>query len=637
MLNALEGSDYNSLRGHLIAQFQNAKSAPDQKEVYDSIAFAGYKHKRRATEQAHIAKFQKGPSLRNDVRCKNPKCKSPKGHATEKCWFEGGASAHLAPAQWKASQARKAKAENLVKANAAEEEKTPTESANAAMMLERPLVDYFQDRYESYACIYAGESGDYPAESWSGVWDEKTVTMGCTDKSQISKPGGEEVCTAAYTQPPYCIDSGCTSHCSPVRSYFIDLTPIPHRAVHGMNGSSIPAIGVGTIRLKCGKGRKLTLKNVLFVPDAALQLISVGKLADDNFITIFEEKMYQIHNKSGKTIADGTRKGQGLYYFADNDPKNMECAFISRASPDLATWHCRLGHINYTSIIRMVKKSLAIGMPVNLSTLPPICEHCIAAKQTKTPVPKTRGGERAKRRLEKVHSDISGPEDVGTLYGEKYMLNLIDDYSGMAWIYPLKKKSDAPAVFLEWKALVKNESGEHVKLFRTDNGGKFTSDSFALYLRGEGIRHQTTAPYTSAENGKSERLHRTIMNRARAIRTDSKLPLNMWGEAVKAASYLKNRMPTRTLVDKTPYKMWYGRRPDVSHLRELGCKVWVHILGDNPKIYNWSIECVLVGYSENSKMYCCLGHSSGRIHVSRNMFFTESQDLRERPLPPGLT
>src|SRR5882672_8531225 len=41
MLNALEGSDYDSLHGHLIAQFQNARIAPDQKEVYDSIAFSG--------------------------------------------------------------------------------------------------------------------------------------------------------------------------------------------------------------------------------------------------------------------------------------------------------------------------------------------------------------------------------------------------------------------------------------------------------------------------------------------------------------------------------------------------------------------------------------------------------------------
>src|SRR5882672_7130795 len=103
----------------------------------------------------------------------------------------------------------------------------------------------------------------------------------------------------------------------------------------------------------------------------------------------------------------------------------------------------------------MVKKSLAIGMPVDLSTLPPICEHCVAAKQMKTPVPKTRGGEQAKRQLEKVHSDIAGPEDVSTPYGDKYMLNLIDDYSGMAWIYPLKKKMDTFNFFQEWKALLR--------------------------------------------------------------------------------------------------------------------------------------------------------------------------------------
>ena len=102
----------------------------------------------------------------------------------------------------------------------------------------------------------------------------------------------------------------------------------------------------------------------------------------------------------------------------------------------------------------MAKKSLTIGMPVDLSTLPPICEHCVTAKQTKMLVPKTRRGRCACRRLKIVHLDITGPEDVGTPHGEKYMLNFIDDHSGMAWIYLLKRKSDAYAIFQEWKALV---------------------------------------------------------------------------------------------------------------------------------------------------------------------------------------
>ena len=95
----------------------------------------------------------------------------------------------------------------------------------------------------------------------------------------------------------------------------------------------------------------------------------------------------------------------------------------------------------------MAKKSLAIGMPVDLSMLPPICEHCVTAKQTKTPVPKTRRGRHMRRKLEIVHSDITGPQDVGTPHGEKYMLNFIDDHMGMAWVYPLKRKSDAYAIF----------------------------------------------------------------------------------------------------------------------------------------------------------------------------------------------
>jgi len=45
MLNVLEESDYDSIHGHLIAQFQNSRTTPSQKEVYDSISFAGYKHK----------------------------------------------------------------------------------------------------------------------------------------------------------------------------------------------------------------------------------------------------------------------------------------------------------------------------------------------------------------------------------------------------------------------------------------------------------------------------------------------------------------------------------------------------------------------------------------------------------------
>ena len=73
------------------------------------------------------------------------------------------------------------------------------------------------------------------------------------------------------------------------------------------------------------------------------------------------------------------------------------------------------------------------------------------------------------------------------------MLNFIDDHMGMAWIYPLKKKSDAYTIFQQWKSLVENKAGERIMLFHTDNSREYMSNAFAEYLHNEGICHQTTA------------------------------------------------------------------------------------------------------------------------------------------------
>jgi len=114
---------------------------------------------------------------------------------------------------------------------------------------------------------------------------------------------------------------------------------------------------------------------------------------------------------------------------------------------------------------------------------------------------------------------------------------------------------------------------------------------------------QTTAPYTSAHNGRAERMHLTVMNRMRAMRASTpKVPPNRWDEFALTAGYLSACTPTRTL-GKTPYEVWHGKKPDLSHLREIGLRAFALILKHNPKIYERSFECILVGYSPNSKAY----------------------------------
>ena len=81
---------------------------------------------------------------------------------------------------------------------------------------------------------------------------------------------------AGIDDNPFCFDTGATSHISPVKGDFVDLKPIAPRNIWGVNGIASPAIGTGLVKLRCGKGRNLVLRDALYAPQAALRLISVG-------------------------------------------------------------------------------------------------------------------------------------------------------------------------------------------------------------------------------------------------------------------------------------------------------------------------------------------------------------------------
>ena len=90
------------------------------------------------------------------------------------------------------------------------------------------------------------------------------------------------------------------------------------------------------------------------------------------------------------------------------------------------------------------------------------------------------------------------------------------------------------------------------------------------FLKSRGIQHQRTVPYSPQQYGASERLNRALLEMARAMMADSELPKYLWEEAISAACYIKNRLPTSSLKDnQTPYECWYGLAPNVDHLRIL--------------------------------------------------------------------
>ncbi|KAH7918218.1 hypothetical protein BV22DRAFT_990895, partial [Leucogyrophana mollusca] len=89
--------------------------------------------------------------------------------------------------------------------------------------------------------------------------------------------------------------------------------------------------------------------------------------------------------------------------------------------------HRRLGHTNYRSVVELARNGHVTGMPIDLSSEPPVCEHCILGKQTKSSVPKVREGVRATRVLGIVYIDLMEHQEIVSALGNRYVLDIIDD------------------------------------------------------------------------------------------------------------------------------------------------------------------------------------------------------------------
>lgn len=85
-------------------------------------------------------------------------------------------------------------------------------------------------------------------------------------------------------------------------------------------------------------------------------------------------------------------------------------------------------------------------------------------------------------------------------------------------------------VIKQFKALVENQCNLKIKALRFDNGGEYTSTSFVEFCNSASIEHQLTLPYTSQQNGISERKNRTIMDMARCLLIEKHMPSQFWAE-----------------------------------------------------------------------------------------------------------
>ena len=166
-------------------------------------------------------------------------------------------------------------------------------------------------------------------------------------------------------------------------------------------------------------------------------------------------------------------------------------------------------------------------------------------------------------------------------------------------------------VFKSFKAEVELQLGKKIKAVKSDRGGEYYGrydgsgeqrpGPFAKFLEECGIVPQYTMPGKPSMNGVAERRNRTLKDMVRSMINHSSLPDSLWGEALKTAVYILNRVPSK-VVAKTPYELWTGKKPSIRHLHIWGCPAEARPYRPHEKkLDSRTVSCYFVGYPERSR------------------------------------
>ena len=119
-----------------------------------------------------------------------------------------------------------------------------------------------------------------------------------------------------------------------------------------------------------------------------------------------------------------------------------------------------------------------------------------------------------------------------------------------------------------------------------------------------GVQLRMSCPYTSPQNGKTERMIRTTNDVMRTLLIQASLPPRFWTESLHTTTYLINRLPSTASLAPTPHHALFGTPPRYDHLRVFGCACYPNISATAPyKLATCSTRCVFLGYSPDHKEY----------------------------------
>ncbi|GJT01251.1 putative ribonuclease H-like domain-containing protein [Tanacetum coccineum] len=404
------------------------------------------------------------------------------------------------------------------------------------------------------------------------------------------------------------IDSGCSRNMMGNMSYLTDFEEISEGYVaFGGNPKGGKITGRGTI-----KTGNLDFENVYFVRELQFNLFSVSQMCDKKNSVLFNDTEcivlspnFKLTDESHVLLKFPRKNNMYSVDFKNIVPKGcLTCLFAKATSDESKLWHQWLGHINFKTMNKLVKGNLVRGLPSKLLENDQTYVACQKGKQHRASC-KSKTVSLISQPLYMLHMDLFGPTFVKSLMKKLCCLVVTDDYSRFSWVFFLATKDETSGILKSFITGVENLIDQRVKVIRCDNGTEFKNKEMNQFCERKGIKREFSVARTPQQNGVAERKNRTLIEAARTMLADSKLPTTFWAEAVNTACYVQNRVLVIKPHNKTPYELFLSRKPALGFMRPFGCLVTIlNTIDHLSKFDGKADEGFFVGYSINSTKAC---------------------------------
>jgi hypothetical protein len=236
-------------------------------------------------------------------------------------------------------------------------------------------------------------------------------------------------------------------------------------------------------------------------------------------------------------------------------------------------WHEMLEHSKSKIIAHLAERVDEIKVD-DLESTSSInkCETCALIKTHEIVFRRIDQKESIDHSLNRVDYDLISMNEK---YNDDYWVNHFVCFRiKMNFVYTYSRKNDALSMIREFLKTTQIRYDQIVRFIRM-NDERILKFEYRDFMKLREIVTKRFVSYTSFQNDKIERSERILMIKARAMRIETNLSVNMWSKVFKSIDYLNNRIFRRALAWKTFFEVLIEKKSNLTHLQSYECQTYL--------------------------------------------------------------